>query len=202
MPSPTTQPTTAATVQITSTETSGMPPLLIIGGLGLVAAVVAVACGVWLGTGGPSHDPLTLGQPSDSPGRGRAYRSGRACLPISITSSKPSVVISAVRAPFRSSNAFVATVVPCTISKGSEAAASRIRAIPPRIASAGLCGVDGALKEVSREPRAATKSVNVLRLCSFLPCSYQSRPISPPPRTCAMANPAPRSSRESRGLEK
>ena len=31
-----------------------------------------------------------------------------------------------------------------------------------------------------------TKSVNVLRLCSSFPSSYQCRPHSPPPRTCAI----------------
>jgi hypothetical protein len=41
-PSPTPQPTASATVQATSNETSGMPPLLIIGGLGIVAAAVAL----------------------------------------------------------------------------------------------------------------------------------------------------------------
>src|SRR5262249_61715360 len=33
----------------------------------------------------------------------------------------------------------------------------------------------------------ATKSVNVLVLRSIFPSSYQRRPISPPPRTCATA---------------
>ena len=78
-----------------------------------------------------------------------------------MTSSKPAVVISAVRAPFRSSNAFVATVVPWTMSEGADPASASIRAMPERMACAGLCGVDGALKESSREPRAATKSVKV-----------------------------------------
>ena len=43
--------------------------------------------------------------------------------------------------------------------------------------------------------------MNVLRLCSSLPSSYQRRPISPPPRTCAIAKTTPRSSSDSRGIE-
>ena len=45
------------------------------------------------------------------------------------------------------------------------------------------------------------KSVNVLALCSMRPSSYQARPISPPPRTWAMAKTAPRSRSESRWCE-
>ena len=45
------------------------------------------------------------------------------------------------------------------------------------------------------------KSVNVLVLCSILPLSYQPRPISPPPRTCAQAHTMPRSSKLSRDTE-
>jgi hypothetical protein len=69
--------------------------------------------------------------------------------------------MSAVRAPFRSSNALVATVVPWTISKDFTEASAIIRAMPSSIASAGLCGVDETLKDVRREPRATTKSVKV-----------------------------------------
>jgi hypothetical protein len=47
-----------------------------------------------------------------------------------------------------------------------------------------------------------TKSVKVFFLCSSLPCSYQYRPISPPPRMCAMAKTKPRSSRLRRTTEK
>src|ERR1044072_8700987 len=36
-----------------------------------------------------------------------------------------------------------------------------MRASPSSIARAGLCGVEGALKDVMREPFATTKSVNV-----------------------------------------
>ena len=43
----------------------------------------------------------------------------------------------------------------------------------------------------------AMKSVNVLALCSRRPSSYQPRPSSPPPRTCAIANTKPRSSSDS-----
>ena len=48
----------------------------------------------------------------------------------------------------------------------------------------------------------ATKSVNVLALCSIFPSSYQARPSSPPPRTCAIAYTKPRSSSDSREMEK
>ncbi|SLH09685.1 Uncharacterised protein [Mycobacteroides abscessus subsp. abscessus] len=47
----------------------------------------------------------------------------------------------------------------------------------------------------------ATKSVKVFFLVSVLPFSYQSLPISPPPRTCATANTMPRSSSDSRATE-
>lgn len=44
--------------------------------------------------------------------------------------------------------------------------------------------------------------MNVFILRSVRPSSYQARPISPPPRTCATANTTPRSSSDSRGTEK
>ena len=47
----------------------------------------------------------------------------------------------------------------------------------------------------------ATKSVKVLGLASSLPSSYHDRPISEPPRTCAMAKTQPRSSSERRSTE-
>ena len=37
---------------------------------------------------------------------------------------------------------------------------------------------------------------------SIFPVSYQCRPISPPPRTCATAKTMPRSSRDNRATEK
>ena len=45
---------------------------------------------------------------------------------------------------------------------------------------------------------AATKSLKEFFFSSSLPWSYQSRPISPPPRTCAIAMTTPRSRSESR----
>ncbi len=60
---------------------------------------------------------------------------------------------------------------------------SRPPALPPSATSRS-----GAVRPESTRCRAqATKSVKVARLNSFLPCSYQSLPISPPPRTCATA---------------
>jgi hypothetical protein len=41
-PSPTVQPAAAATAQTPSPETSGMPPLLIFSGLGIVAIGIAL----------------------------------------------------------------------------------------------------------------------------------------------------------------
>ena len=46
------------------------------------------------------------------------------------------------------------------------------------------------------------KSEKVFCLAKSLPSSYQRRPISPPPRTWAIANAAPRSSSASRAIEK
>ena len=71
-------------------------------------------------------------------------------------------------------------------------------ALPPRATSRS-----GTVHPSSTRVRAqATKSVKVLGLAVSLPCSYHDRPISPPPRTWAMANTNPRSSRLSRSDEK
>ena len=48
----------------------------------------------------------------------------------------------------------------------------------------------------------STKSVNVFIFLSSLPSSYQARPISWPPRMCAMAMTKPRSSRLTHALLK
>ena len=64
-------------------------------------------------------------------------------------------------------------------------------ALPPMIASRS-----GAVNpSATRCSAAAMKSVNVWRLWSSLPPSYQARPISSPPRTWAIATIIPRSSR-------
>ena len=44
----------------------------------------------------------------------------------------------------------------------------------------------------------ATKSTKVFFLCRYLPSSYHCRPISPPPRTWAMAKMKPRSTNDRR----
>ena len=44
--------------------------------------------------------------------------------------------------------------------------------------------------------------MNVFFFSSIFPWSYHGRPISPPPRTCAIANTNPRSSSDSRVIEK
>src|ERR1700691_2651481 len=54
----------------------------------------------------------------------------------------------------------------------------------------------------TRCPAQATKSLNVFFFSSIFPWSYHGRPISPPPRTCAIANTNPRSSSDSRVIEK
>ncbi len=46
------------------------------------------------------------------------------------------------------------------------------------------------------------KSVNVFFFSSSLPCSYHGLPNSPPPRTWAITNAMPRSSSDSRAIEK
>src|SRR5690606_34414589 len=73
---------------------------------------------------------------------------------------------------------------------------SRPPAEPPRATVRS-----GEVQPVLARCRAhAMKSVKVLRLASSLPSSYQRRPSSPPPRTCATAKTTPRSSRDSRGI--
>ena len=53
-------------------------------------------------------------------------RRGRACRPISMTSSNPDVVISATRAPFLWSRALVPTVVPCSSVRAAPAPGLRL----------------------------------------------------------------------------
>ncbi len=64
-------------------------------------------------------------------------------------------------------------------------------ALPPLIASRS-----GAVSpSATRCSAAAMKSVKLFGLLSSLPPSYHGRPISSPPRTCAIATTNPRSSR-------
>ena len=75
---------------------------------------------------------------------------------------------------------------------------SRPPALPPRATRRS-----GAVHPSPTRVRAqATKSVKVLGLAASFPSSYQWRPISPPPRTWAMAKTKPRSRRLSRSDEK
>src|SRR2546430_458715 len=74
------------------------------------------------------------------------------------TSSKPAVVRRAVRAPLRSSKAFVATVDPWMTSETDE---PPVRAIPFRMASSGFWGVESSLNISTLPSRITTKSVNV-----------------------------------------
>src|SRR2546426_1542308 len=86
------------------------------------------------------------------------YSSRRVCRPMTSTSSKPSVVRRAVRAPLRSSNAFVATVDPCMTSAAPEMPAF---SIPFMMASSGCCGVESSLNISILPSWITTKSVNV-----------------------------------------
>ena len=73
--------------------------------------------------------------------------------------------------------------------------------IPPALPPSATSRSGEVSPESIRCRAQSTKSVNVLRLDSVLPFSYQSRPISPPPRTCATANAIPRSRSESLATE-
>ncbi len=84
--------------------------------------------------------------------------SGRVCRPISSTSSNPFVAIRAVRTPFRSRRAFVATVDPWTTLFGP---ARSVSCNPASTASAGLRGVESTLCALTRPSRSTRKSVNV-----------------------------------------
>ena len=104
-----------------------------------------------------------------------------------------SIVVSA------STNGTPATIPPN--SSGAWLATAPISS-PPALAALGDQR-SGRVQPASTRCRAqATKSENVFCLRSSLPSSYHRRPISPPPRTCAIANAAPRSSSESRAIEK
>src|SRR5581483_11206100 len=125
------------------------------------------------GTGMPTPTRLSRG----TSGTGRctrpSYSAGRFCRPISMTSSNPGSVTSANRAPRRSSNAFVATVVPCANSTGTPAVVSAESrpigrdtadtsggrlARAAATAAAGSAGVDSTLAMV---PSGKTASVKV-----------------------------------------
>src|SRR5215510_12627208 len=75
-----------------------------------------------------------------------------------MTSSKPSVVRRAVRAPLRSSRAFVATVDPWITSLTED---DSRRSSPCMIASSGWRGVESSLKISILPSLMTTKSVNV-----------------------------------------
>src|SRR5581483_8591062 len=77
---------------------------------------------------------------------------------ISITSRKPSVVTSAVRAPRRSSSAFVATVVPCASTSTAPTPEAASAADTP---AAWRPGTEGTFAVTSSPPTTATRSVNV-----------------------------------------
>ena len=102
----------------------------------------------------------------------KSYSRGRACRPISMTSSNPEVVINATRAPLRCNSAFVPTVVPC--SNVTAARAPLFLSIPPGlfaappiclsaspIAREGSSGVENTLSVLSAPSSTQTQSVNV-----------------------------------------
>ena len=89
--------------------------------------------------------------------KSRLYNSDRTCRPISSTSSNPSVVTRAVRPPFPSSRALVATVDPCTKS----AEETPTSATPWMMPNDGSLGVDGSLCTCRRPSSMTAMSVKV-----------------------------------------
>ncbi len=95
----------------------------------------------------------------------KSYRRGRACRPISRTSSNPAVVISATRPPFRCSSALVPTVVPCSNVSAPPVPVRFVdspifrRASP--IARDGSSGVEKTFRVLSAPSSTHTQSVNV-----------------------------------------
>src|SRR5579859_1732730 len=98
-------------------------------------------------------------QPASGPGVCERARC-RICL-------KPRVVISPTRAPFDSSTAFVATVVPCRMLRSSDTwipAWSQMRAMPLSTPSDGSAGVEGVFTRYCALPLSSLtrkRSVNV-----------------------------------------
>ena len=100
----------------------------------------------------------------------KSYNRGRACRPISITSSNPDVVISPTRAPFRCSRALVPTVVPCSSVSETPVSltswfvlfvASPIFRRASAIARDGSSGVENTFRVLSSPSSIHTQSVNV-----------------------------------------
>ena len=90
----------------------------------------------------------------------RSYWSYRLSLPIAMTSRKPSVVISAVRAPLRSMIALVASVVPWMIRPMSPAATPEVRMMvrtPSITPCSGAAGVVSTLMVVRVAARAPAR---------------------------------------------
>lgn len=113
----------------------------------------------------------------------RSYRSGRIWRASSSRSRKPSVVIRPVRAPWRSSRALVATVVPCPRNaprRKRRAGLLQDRRPPSTIASLGSRGVDVNLNTDS-SPLSSTRQTSV----KVPPVSTPTRTlISPLSRGC------------------
>src|SRR5262245_1264522 len=128
-----------------------------------------------------------------------AYTSGS---PRGLPHSSHSVTVSGSdgsRMVFSASTNGTCATIPANASGARLATApmSSPPAEPPRATRPG-----GAVQPAFARCRAhATKSVKVFFFDSNLPLSYQARPISPPPRTCATAYTTPRSTRDSRAIE-
>src|SRR5882672_3135361 len=110
-------------------------------------------------------------QPASGPGVcERAW--WRICL-------KPVVVIRPTRAPFDSSTAFVATVVPCRMLRNSDTwipASSQIRATPLRTPSDGSLGVDGVFtRNCALPPSSLTRKRSVKVPPTSTPSLYAIR---------------------------
>ena len=84
-----------------------------------------------------------------------SYSEGRSCRAISITSRRPSVVTRATAAPWPSSSALVATVVPWASRAGRTVPASA--ATPARTACPGSVGVESTFEMRPSSPTASVK---------------------------------------------
>ena len=143
----------------------------------------------------------------------RRYRCARFCRRRWRRCSKPSVVTNAVRAPFRSSSAFVATVVPCAKRSSARAAGrARARARAAAIDRLLLHGPGRHLRLWRRPSASRTASVKVPPTSTpriAMPCIQQWSRGSPrerhrttrmqATRAAERATTAPRRARSARG---
>ena len=108
---------------------------------------------------------------------------------MAIVSSNPAVVTNATRAPFRSSIAFVPTVVPCLNSNPSPAA--RNNPTPSITARPGSPGVDRTFTTRISPPTIATQSVNVPPVSIAIRKASRTIPLRKPIPTSMLEPTAP-----------